>query len=63
MEALLREVFDLLALDHATVTDKGDRVDAKPGFDLGDLCRKGRRLLRIAGKDCDRDRMPILVTE
>jgi hypothetical protein len=63
MEALLREVVDLRALDHATVTDKGDLVDAKAGFDLGDLCREGLRLLRIAGKDFDRDRLPILVTE
>jgi hypothetical protein len=63
MEALLREVFDLLAFEHAPVTDEGDRVDAKPGFDLGDLCRKGLRILRIAGKDFDRDRLAVLVAE
>ena len=59
MEPLLREVCDLLAFDHAPVADEGDRVDAKPGFDLVDLCRKGLRILRIAGKDFDRDRTAI----
>jgi hypothetical protein len=53
----------LLALDHAPVTDEGDLVDAKPGFDLGDLGRKGLRILRIAGKDFDGDRMAVLVAE
>jgi len=63
MEPLLREVFDVLALDHAPVTDEGDLVDAKPRFDLGELPRKGLRILRIAGKDFDRDRMAVLVAE
>jgi hypothetical protein len=63
MEPLLREIVDLLAFDHAPVTDEGDLVDAKPGFDLVDLCRKGLRILRIAGKDFERDRMAVLGAE
>jgi hypothetical protein len=43
MEPLLCEVFDWLTFDHAPVADEGDLVDAKPGFDLGDLRRKGLR--------------------
>jgi hypothetical protein len=31
MEPLLREVFNVLAFDHAPVTDEGNLVDAKPG--------------------------------
>ena len=58
MEPLLREVCDLLTFDHALVADEGDRADAKPGLDLVDLCRKGLRILRIAGKDFDRDGWP-----
>ena len=63
LASLLREVFDLLAFKHAPVADEGDLVDAKPGFDLVDLRRKGLRILRIAGKYFDRDRMTYLVAE
>jgi len=63
MEPLLREVVDVLAFDHAPIADEGDRVDAKPRFDLGDLSRKGLRILRMAGTDFDRDRMAVLVAE
>ena len=63
MEPLLREVFDLLAFDHAPVADKGDLVDAKPGLNLVDLRRKGLRILGIAREHFDGDRMPVLVAE
>ena len=63
MESLLSEVFDLLALDHATVANEGDLVDAKPGLDLRKLRRKGVRILGIAGKHFDGDRMAVLVAE
>ena len=63
MESLLREVFDLLALDHATVANEGDLVDAKPGLDLRQLRSKGVRILGIAGKHFDGDRMSVLVAE
>jgi len=36
MVPVLREIFDLLAFNHAPVADEGDVVDAKPRFDLGD---------------------------
>jgi hypothetical protein len=57
------EVFDLLALDHATVADEGDRGDAKPCLDLVELRSKGVRILGIAGKHFDGDRMAFLVAE
>jgi hypothetical protein len=63
MEPLLREVFDLLAFHHAPIADEGDLMDAKPGFDLVELGRPGLRIVRIAGKDFDRDRMARLVAE
>ncbi len=63
MEPLLREVFDVLAFDHAPIADEGDLVDVKPRFDLVDLCRKGLRILRIARKYFDRDWMAVLVAE
>ena len=63
MEPLLREVFDLLAFDHAPVADEGDRLDAKPGLDLVDLCSKGVRILGMPRKHFDRDGMACLVAE
>src|SRR5262249_20806185 len=63
MAPLLGKVFDLLALDHATVADEGDLCDTKPGLDLVDLRSKGVRILRIAWKDLDGDRMASLVAE
>ena len=63
MEPVRHEVVDLLALDHATVADEGDRCDAKPGLDLVDLRRKGVRLLGIAWKYFDGDRIAGLVAE
>jgi hypothetical protein len=63
MEPLLREGCDLLAFDHAPVTDAGDRVDTKPDLDLLELRSKGLRILRIAGTDLNRDRLAVLVAE
>src|SRR4051794_13433658 len=63
MEALLREVFDLLALDHTTVTDEGDVCDAKSGLDLRKLRRHSVRIVGIAGKHFDGDGMTVLVAE
>jgi hypothetical protein len=63
MEPLRREGCDLLALDPAPVADAGDRADAKPGGDLGDLCRQGLPIVRMAGKDFDRDRRAVRVAE
>src|SRR5262249_49502647 len=63
MAPLLNEVFDLLAFNHATVADEGDLCDAKPGLDFVELRRKGVRIVRIAGKDFDGDRMAGLVAE
>jgi hypothetical protein len=63
MEPLLGEVFDVLALDHATVANEGDRGDAKPTLELLNLRSHGVRILGIAGKHFDGDRMPVLVAE
>src|SRR5215471_11545200 len=63
MEPLLREVFDVLALEHATVANEGDVCDAKPGLDFRKLRRKGLWIMRIAWKDFDGDRLPILVAQ
>ncbi len=63
MEPLLREVFYLLALDHAAVTNEGDLLDAKPTLELRHLRSHGVWILRIAGKHFDGDRLPLLVAE
>ena len=63
MKPLLREVFDLLAFDHATVADEGNGLDTKSGLDLGELYRQGVRIVGIAGKHFDRDRIAVLVAE
>src|SRR6516162_2967503 len=53
MEPLLGEVFDLLALDHASVTHEGDLLDAKPALELRNLGSQGVRILGIARKHFD----------
>ena len=63
MEPVLSEVFDLLALDHATVADEGDLLNAKSCPDLRKLRSKGVRILGIAGKHFDGDGMAVLVAE
>src|SRR5262249_2922217 len=63
MEPLLGEVFDLLALDHTSVTHEGNLADAKPALEVGNLRSQGLRLLGIAGKDLNGDRLPLLVAE
>jgi hypothetical protein len=63
MEPLLGEVFDLLALDHASVTNEGNLLDAKPALELRHLRSQGLRILGVAGKDFNGDRMPLLVAE
>ena len=63
MESLLGEVVDLLALDHTSVTNKGNLLDAKPALELGNLRSQGLRILRVAGKHFDGDRLPLLVAE
>jgi hypothetical protein len=63
MEPLLGEVFDLLALDHTSVTNKGNLLDAKPALELCSLRSQGMRIWGIAGKHFDGDRMPLLVAE
>src|SRR5262249_56321634 len=63
MAPVLHEVFDLLALDHATVADEGDLCNTKPALDLLKLRSKGARVLRIAWKHFNGDRMAVLVAE
>src|SRR5512145_342944 len=63
LEPLLSEVFDLLALEHTSVTNEGDLLGAKPGLELRYLRSQGVRILRIAGEHFDGDRMPVLVAE
>src|SRR5262249_23940304 len=63
MEPLLREGFHLLALDHTSVTHEGNPADAKHALELGNLRSQGLRLLGIAGKDLNGDRLPLLVAE
>src|SRR5262249_2313482 len=59
MEPLLREVFDVLALEHATVANEGDVCDAKPGLDFRKLRRKGLWIMRIAWKGLRSWRRPL----
>ena len=63
MEPVLREVFNLLAFDHATIAHEGDLVDAKPGLDLRHLHSQSVRIGGIAGKHFDGDRMAVLIAE
>ena len=63
MEPVLSKVFDLLAFDHAPIAHEGNRLDAEPGLDLGDLRSKGVRILGITRKHFDRDRIAVFVAE
>src|SRR5262249_29399038 len=63
MEPLWGKVFDLLALDHATVANEGDRGDTKPDLDLLELRSKGVWIGGISGQHFDRDPMSVLVAE
>jgi hypothetical protein len=63
MEPLLGEVFDVLALDHTSVTNEGHRLDATPALELRNLRSQGLRIVGIAGTYFERNGMPVLVAE
>ena len=63
MEPVLGKVFDLLALEHATIAHEGDRGDAKSALELFHLRSHGVGILGIAREHFDGDRLPVLVTE
>ena len=63
MEPVLGQVFDLLALDHATVANEGDRGDAKPVLQLFNLRSNGVGIWGMAREHFNRNRMSVLVAE